>query len=158
MRLAPRLSNEMKREEADMRVPDELISGAVEFHGHLGPFLILGLRAGLLANSFLGKDYFRMKAVVLTDPNPPNSCFADGIQFVTGCTLGKRNIQLRKGNGTSVVFTKDSRKLRLKVKDNALTTINEIKSKKEAEKEAMNLLYVPASELFEMTGAAPVLL
>lgn len=85
---------------------DEVMKGAVKFHGHLGPFLVLGIRAGLLANSFLGKDCFKMKAIVTTDPHPPNSCFVDGIQFATGCTMGKRNIVLRKGKETSVLLRK----------------------------------------------------
>jgi hypothetical protein len=127
---------------------DEIMKGAVEFHGHLGPFLVLGVRAGLLANSFLGKDCFRMKAIVTTDPHPPNSCFVDGIQFVTGCTMGKRNIVLRKGKETSVLFAKEDLKLRLKVKDELLESIGKIKSEDESRRESKRLLCVPSSELF----------
>jgi hypothetical protein len=129
---------------------DEIMKGAVKFHGHLGPFLVLGVRAGLLANSFLGKDCFEMKATVTTDPHPPNSCFVDGIQFATGCTMGKRNIVLRKGNGTSVLFTKEDMKLRLKVKDKLLEYINKIKSENGSEKESVRLLNITTSELFEI--------
>jgi hypothetical protein len=129
---------------------DEIMKGAVEFHGHLGPFLVLGVRAGLFANSFLGKDCFKMKAIVTTDPHPPNSCFVDGVQFTTGCTMGKRNIVLRKGKETSVLFTKEDLKLRLNVKDKLLEHINKIKSKKESEKESVRLLNTPISELFEI--------
>jgi hypothetical protein len=129
---------------------DEIMKGAVEFHGHLGPFLVLGVRAGLLANSLLGKDCFKMKAIVTTDPHPPNSCFVDGIQFATGCTMGKRNIVLRKGKETSVLFTKEDLKLRLKVKDKMLEYINKIKSENGSEKESVRLLNIPTSELFEI--------
>jgi formylmethanofuran dehydrogenase subunit E len=94
----------MKSKLTDTRVSDELLKRAVEFHGHLGPFLALGLKAGLLANSLLGKDCFEMEATVVTEPSPPTSCFVDGIQFVTGCTMGKRNIRLRKGKNTSLIF------------------------------------------------------
>lgn len=129
---------------------DEIMKRAVEFHGHLGPFLVLGVRAGLLANSFLGKDCFKTKAIVTTDFHPPNSCFVDGIQFVTGCTMGKRNIKLRKGKETSVLFTKEGLKLRLKVKGKLLESINKIKSENGSEKEPMRLLHIPTSELFEI--------
>ncbi len=129
---------------------DEVMRGAVEFHGHLGPFLVLGVRAGLLANSFLGKDCFKMKAIVITGSHPPNSCFVDGIQFATGCTMGKRNIALRRGKGTSVLFTKEGLKLRLKVKGKMLECISKIKSENESEKESVRLLNIPASELFEI--------
>jgi formylmethanofuran dehydrogenase subunit E len=128
----------------------EIMKGAVEFHGHLGPFLVLGVRAGLLANSFLGKDCFKMKAIVTTDPHPPNSCFVDGIQFATGCTMGKRNIVLKKGKETSVLFTKEDLKLRLKVKDKLLEHINKIKSENGSRKESARLLNIPTSELFEI--------
>jgi formylmethanofuran dehydrogenase subunit E len=123
---------------------------AVEFHGHLGPFLVLGVRAGLLANSFLGKDCFKTRAIVTTEPNPPNSCFVDGIQFVTGCTMGKRNIKLRKGKETSVLFMKEGQKLRLKVKGRLLESISKIKSEHGSEKESMRLLHIPSSELFKI--------
>lgn len=129
---------------------DELMTRAVEFHGHLGPFLVLGVRAGLLANSVLGKDCFKTKAIVTTYPHPPNSCFVDGIQFVTGCTMGKRNVRLRRGKETSVLFAKEGLKLRLKVKDKTLESINKIKSEKESEKESMRLLNIPISELFDI--------
>jgi len=70
-------------------LPDKLLEGAVQFHGHLGPFLILGLRAGLLGIDYLGKDYFELKAKVKTTLHPPRSCIIDGIQFISGCTTGK---------------------------------------------------------------------
>ncbi len=92
----------------------------MQFHGHLGPFLILGLRAGLFANHFLDKDCFNTEAVVETDLKPPCSCFVDGVQVATGCTMGKRNIDLIKGSGLSVTFTKGDRKLRIELKKNLL--------------------------------------
>ncbi len=52
-------------------IPKELIESAVKFHGHLGPFLILGLKAGLYANEVLGRDPFGMKVIVETEPKPP---------------------------------------------------------------------------------------
>jgi formylmethanofuran dehydrogenase subunit E len=57
----------MKPESADTSISDDLVRHVVEFHGHLGPFLVLGLKAGLLANSMLGKDCFKTTAVVMTD-------------------------------------------------------------------------------------------
>jgi formylmethanofuran dehydrogenase subunit E len=138
---------------ADDPPSDDIVKHAVEFHGHLGPFLVLGVRAGLLANSRLGKDCFKTRAIVTTDLRPPNSCFVDGIQFVTGCTMGKCNIRLRKGKGTSVLFTKEGRRLRLRVKDKTLEIIGRIKSEKEAEEEATKLLTAPISRLFETTAA-----
>jgi formylmethanofuran dehydrogenase subunit E len=131
-------------------VSDGLVKGVVEFHGHLGPFLILGVKAGLLANSLLGKDCFKTTAIVTTDPSPPNSCFVDGIQFVTGCTMGKGNIKLRRSKNTSVLFLKEGKKLRLKLKDKVLASIKEVSSEDESEKLSLKLLNSPVSELFEV--------
>jgi len=131
-------------------VSDGLIRDVVEFHGHLGPFLVLGVKAGLLANSLLGKDCFKTTAIVTTDPSPPNSCFVDGVQFVTGCTMGKGNIKLRRSKNTSVLFLKEGKKLRLKLKDKVLASIKEVSSEEESKRLSLKLLNSPVSELFEV--------
>jgi len=131
-------------------VSKEFLKSIIEFHGHLGPFLVLGVRAGLLANSLLGKDCFKMRVTVTTEPSPPTSCFVDGVQFVTGCTMGKRNIKLRRGKSTSAVFLKDGRTLRLRVKDEVLESVNRIDSEDESHKESLRLLSCPTSRLFKV--------
>lgn len=139
----------MKLESRDTSVPDKLIEGAVEFHGHLGPFLILGLKAGLLANSLLGKDYFKTTAVVTAESSPPSSCFVDGVQFATGCTMGKGNIKLRKGKNVSALFTKEGRKLRLTLKNNVLESVKSVSSEEESRRMSLDLMRKSISELFE---------
>jgi formylmethanofuran dehydrogenase subunit E len=140
----------MKREPTDSAVSEDLLKRAVEFHGHLGPFLILGVKAGLYANSLLGKDCFKTTAIVATEPSPPTSCFVDGVQFVTGCTMGKRNIKLRKGRSTSVTFLKDGKTVKLRLRDNVLESIGRITSEEESRKESLKLADRPISELFEV--------
>ena len=131
-----------------MAISDDLLERAVEFHGHLGPFLILGLKAGLLANSLLGKDCFKTTAVVATDPNPPHSCLIDGVQFVTGCTMGKGNLKFKRSKNIYVLFLKEDRELKLKLKRDILDFIRNASSEKDSEKVALELLRKPASELF----------
>jgi formylmethanofuran dehydrogenase subunit E len=142
--------HKMKPEKANAPVPDKLVRGAVEFHGHLGPFLVLGLKAGLLANSLFGKDCFKTKAVVMTEPSPPNSCFVDGVQFVTGCTMGKGNIELRKGKGVSVLFSRENRRLRLRLKKEILDYVRSISSEEASKEASLSLLNRLACELFEI--------
>jgi formylmethanofuran dehydrogenase subunit E len=129
-------------------VSSELCKQVVEFHGHLGPFLVLGLRAGLLANSMLGKDCFKMSAVVATDPNPPYSCLIDGVQFVTGCTMGKGNIKFRKSKNTYMLFLKGEKKLKLSLRPKVLNSIRNASSEKDSENLAFRLLTEPVDELF----------
>jgi len=67
------------------------------FHGHLGPYVVLGYRASKLALSRLHHEgHFGIFADVYSSLKPPRSCFIDGIQIGSGCTLGKRNIKLFK--------------------------------------------------------------
>ena len=140
----------MAHKDIDAPVPNDIVEGLVKFHGHLGPFLILGLKAGLIANSLLGKDCFKTRAVVMTNPLPPFSCFVDGVQFATGCTMGKGNIELRNGKQLSVVFSKKNKTLTLELKNDIWDYINSISSEKAAEQASLNLLKKSANELFEI--------
>lgn len=130
------------------RVSEELLREAVRFHGHLGPFLALGLKAGLYAVEVLGRDPFKIKAVVGTEPRPPRSCFVDGIQITTGCTMGKRNITLEEGEGLSVLFSKEELRLLLKVKDDVLKEAEDA-TEENMEEVALSLLKRSVQSLFE---------
>lgn len=64
------------------------------FHGHLGPYVFAGMRMGRYAVARLNADkHFGVEADVSCPDAPPPSCLLDGVQFSTGCTLGKRNIR-----------------------------------------------------------------
>ena len=75
-----------------MRQP-RLLKDAARFHGHLGPWLTLGLRAGRRAMTVLGRNPFRLRAAAHCPARTPYTCFIDGVQFASGCTLGKNNIR-----------------------------------------------------------------
>lgn len=130
-------------------IPKKLVAEAVRFHGHLGPFLILGLKAGLFANKILTKDYFKTSVTVETQPTPPYSCFIDGVQFVTGCTMGKRNIELTAGGSLFAFFRKEDQKLRLAVKSNILEALKKI-TRKDLETVAWKLSNQSIHELFDI--------
>ena len=64
------------------------------FHGHLGPYVYAGLRMGKFALGALNANpHFGMEVDVWCPAATPRSCMLDGIQFSTGCTLGKQNIR-----------------------------------------------------------------
>jgi formylmethanofuran dehydrogenase subunit E len=67
-----------------------------KFHGHIGPYAVLGYRMGLIANQKLGDGPFEKNTIVWTDTEPPLSCLVDGIQISSGCTLGKGSIKIQK--------------------------------------------------------------
>ncbi|MEA3399923.1 MAG: formylmethanofuran dehydrogenase subunit E family protein [Armatimonadota bacterium] len=84
----------------------EEIEALRAFHGHLGPFAMLGYRAGRLAlNKLEAEPHFGISARVHCPPQPPPSCFADGVQYSTGCTLGKANIELIPAEEISLTVT-----------------------------------------------------
>ena len=93
-------------EEPKRRVLDEeLERRAMEFHGHGGPFMTLGLRMGLYALGHLDcKGWFYLSCGVTLRWIPPDSCVIDGIQSSTGCTMGKRNLEVVEGDGISATF------------------------------------------------------
>ena len=99
---------------------DELLEQAARFHGHLGPFLVLGLKAGLRAVEILGWKPLKMRATIILVRKIPYTCFLDGVQFATGCTLGKGNIEVLEGDGIRALFSLEGRGIELKVRDEIL--------------------------------------
>ncbi|MEM0361453.1 MAG: FmdE family protein [Sulfolobales archaeon] len=72
-------------------VDQTLIEKARDFHGHLCPFLVLGLRASEIAMRRLGISSAGAVGSIREDLLAIvecNNCFADGVQIATGCTFG----------------------------------------------------------------------
>lgn len=70
------------------------IDDAAAFHGHKGPFLIIGYRAGMLAVEMLKPETeFDLEVEAHIPFRTPYSCILDGLQCATKCTLGKGNIR-----------------------------------------------------------------
>ena len=138
----------MSRKKVQQILTNDLVNKAVKFHGHFGPFLILGLKAGLLGISYLGKNYFELKATVSTNRIPPRSCFIDGIQFVSGCTTGKGNLKIKNSKEVSVIFTRAEHKSSLTVRDAILKTLNQLTSEEQVEISGKEILQKTDDELF----------
>ncbi len=65
------------------------------FHGHLGPWLILGIKIGQAALAAVkARKHFGVEVVAAWPDAPPPSCAVDGLQWGTGATYGKRNLRL----------------------------------------------------------------
>ncbi|HIE53098.1 MAG TPA: hypothetical protein EYP85_15210 [Armatimonadetes bacterium] len=77
---------------------------ARQFHGHLGPWLVVGLRMGEAALERLqARKYFGVHVRVECPPRPPQSCLVDGLQLSTGATCGKSNLELIAASQVRVV-------------------------------------------------------
>jgi len=96
---------------------EKILKKIEEFHGHIGPYVVIGYKMGEISKSKLGKDPFLKKAIVWTGNKTPLSCIIDGIQISSGCTLGKGNIEVINKKIPRVQFiTKDGRTLDITLK------------------------------------------
>ena len=73
--------------------PEYSMQELTKFHGHLGPYIVLGYRMGRYARIFFSGSK-EISAVVHCSDSPPESCLADGIQIGSGCTFGRRKIRI----------------------------------------------------------------
>jgi formylmethanofuran dehydrogenase subunit E len=84
-------------------------AAVVAFHGHSCPGAALGLRVAEAAIARLGRHGEDNELVAVT---AVADCSADAIQLLTGCTLGRKNLQIedtgikmftfRRGDGAEV--------------------------------------------------------
>ena len=85
-----------------------LIESAARLHGHLGPFLVLGVRIGEAAKLNLHVDDYsghKLHANVKTPLTTPFSCVIDGIQVSTTCTAGNQRLKIRSAKEIVASFT-----------------------------------------------------
>jgi formylmethanofuran dehydrogenase subunit E len=88
-----------------------------EIHGHFCPGSALGVMASLCGLSRLGLESFasdgleNLMAVVET-----NACFADGVQAVSGCTLGNNALVYRDLGRHAVTFAVRGRETGVRVR------------------------------------------
>jgi len=109
-------------------VSRDLIEKARELHGHICPFVVLGLRASEIALNRLGVERAGVAETIREDIVAiveVNNCFADGVQVATGCTLGNNSLiyadtgknaltVFRRGSGRGIRVYIDSERLREK--------------------------------------------
>jgi len=84
------------------------IANAVAFHGHLGPFLVLGVRMGIIGMRELGlqanDNDGRLRVTAFLKYSIPISCTLDGIQVTTKCTMGNQKLKLKDSSNISAKF------------------------------------------------------
>ncbi|HUV54470.1 MAG TPA: formylmethanofuran dehydrogenase subunit E family protein [Candidatus Krumholzibacteriaceae bacterium] len=141
-------------EEPKRRVLDEALERrAVEFHGHDGPFMTIGLRMGLSALEHLDcRGWFDVGCRVKLRWRPPDSCVIDGIQSSTGCTMGKRNIEVVEGDGISATFASRGRSVTLTLRKGVLDVMRRGLDEDGPHEMIEELGKKAAEELFEIRG------
>ena len=133
---------------------NNMLNKAAEFHGHLGPFLVIGVRMGLLAKRTINSDGFNdLSVTVKTGSKPPLSCVADGIQVATGCTLGKGNVAIRDLKEVSSTFATKRRIILVKIRTDAIQSLElELMhgDPRKMEKSATKISLTPDEKLFSV--------
>jgi formylmethanofuran dehydrogenase subunit E len=74
----------------------QVLLDALKFHGHRCWASVAGVRAGLAALRDLGVQRSggrQLHAFVEIGEDHGGICFGDGVQYATGCTLGKGNME-----------------------------------------------------------------
>jgi len=83
-----------------------IIKKATDFHGHLGPFLVMGVRIGLIGVRELEAkgNQEKLRVTAMLRNSVPFSCVIDGIQVATKCTIGNKKLRLRRSLGIAARF------------------------------------------------------
>jgi formylmethanofuran dehydrogenase subunit E len=130
----------------------QLLESGVSFHGHLGPYLVLGLRMGREAvRKLRPKRLHEMSVTVWTGNFPPQSCVVDGIQVASGCTFGKRNITVKKSNITKARFRKGRRTITIAPTKKAVSILSRVSSHSKIREISLALYRMPNRELLNIT-------
>jgi formylmethanofuran dehydrogenase subunit E len=127
------------------------------FHGHLGPYVVLGYRMGRLALDRLhSAGHFGISAEVHTPLDPPCSCLIDGVQIGSGCTLGKRNIEVHEAPEPAwAVFTDDrGEKITIRLRDGIPALVSELVDSKGVEAAGHEFHKMDPDSLFTTEGPA----
>jgi len=127
---------------------------AVRFHGHLGPYLVLGVLAGeFFLKKIKCRKHFRLKIKVQGVGKKPKSCLIDGLQLSTGATYGKGNIQKLNGTIIRIEFYNQLSKKRiiLKLKDGLRQKLDAAKTHQDSEALAKELYTTNYCKLFNLT-------
>ncbi len=125
---------------------------AEKFHGHLGPYLVLGILAGEFAIKKLRcRKYFVLEVKVWGANKKPKSCLIDGLQLSTGATYGKGNIKKLNGSIIKMEFLNrtNDKKITLRFKYRLIQQLNQAKTHRASRFLANRLYKTHNSHLFE---------
>jgi len=133
-----------------------MIDNAQKLHGHLGPFLVIGVRMGMIAKKALSitdDQCASLKANVKVPLYPPFSCLLDGIQASTSCTVGNQRLIIENSEDICVNFAKQNAGRTVKITLNPKIA-EELKKRHSenslTEKFALELAHTPENQLFNV--------
>jgi formylmethanofuran dehydrogenase subunit E len=94
----------------------QLLMDAAQMHGHYCPGLAMGVMAATRAVNELNNSSDGLEDVLAITET--NSCFADGIQYVTGCSFGNNALIYRDlGKTAFTLASRNGKGIRISVKN-----------------------------------------
>ena len=131
------------------------IKNAEKLHGHLGPFLVIGVRMGKTVKRIPNLNAVEHKELEATAKIPlltPISCIIDGIQTTTHCTVGNQKLKIENSQKEIAVNFKlqnSNRKLKVLVNPKIVEKLmNRISEGASNEELAWEIARMPESQLF----------
>ncbi len=143
-----------------MPEPNELtalIEFARKLHGHVGPFLVIGLKMGAAAKKALNisdAECTLLRAEVALPLHPPFSCLLDGIQVSTTCTIGNQRLKFKNSKTIQATFTseKNAKTAKITLTQHFREQLEQkLKQDKLDEAFAWELAEMPENQLFNIT-------
>jgi formylmethanofuran dehydrogenase subunit E len=142
-----------------MPEPNELtsiIQFARKLHGHIGPYLVIGLKMGAAAKKALNipdPENTHLNAKVAVSLHPPFSCLLDGIQVSTICTVGNQRLQFKDSKIIEAIFSmqKDAKTAKITLKPSFSRQLEQkMKEDKLDEAFAWELADLSENQLFDI--------
>ena len=136
-----------------------ILEKTADFHGHLGPFLVIGVRAGLVGLNRVGITIGDTLVVTASVPiRIPFSCILDGLQISTNCTVGNQRLSVRNSDEIQLIFERKGNGRKVVVALNR-STFSKLKSQllqenlsdQEVRELAWKVASIPEDELFILT-------
>ena len=138
---------------------NSIIEYARRLHGHLGPFLVLGIKMSLAGMNKLGigENMQSMRVEAKLPRRIPYTCTLDGIQATTQCTFGNQLV-LKEADSLSISakFSLSNPKkqvtisLKNEILQNLIEELREAKDESTQEKLAWIIASTPEEKLFSI--------
>ena len=134
-----------------------IIEYARKLHGHVGPYVVIGLRMGVAAKKALNlpdEESMLLTTAISVPVRPPFSCLFDGVQVSTTCTVGNRRLQFKNAKNIQAVFSsqKDAKTVKITLTKQFR---EQLERKREQDKLdetfALELAKLPENQLFTIT-------
>lgn len=129
------------------------------FHGHLGPFVLLGVRMGEHSCGELKMPrYFDLTVVAECPDGPPHTCLIDGLQLSTGATMGKETISHKHAEQIRVTMKEVStgRTVDYRLKNATQELLRKWKADKVSlDDQSMHIYEMKPQDLFEISVTPP---